>query len=119
MWKQANPVTFLKKTYTEKTPSISRFQKLHPITGFFFQIIGRHIFGKTPQFMTINLQSKKQIRRLQKRGLQRGSTVAESARDQNAAEMKCEMKNDSREDENERNVSSGVVSEDIESTCKD
>ena len=85
----------------------------------FFQIIGRHIFGKTPQFMTINLQSKKQIRRLQKRGLQRGSTVAESARDQNAAEMKCEMKNDSREDENERNVSSGVVSEDIESTCKD
>ena len=28
--------------------------------------------------------------------------------------MKCEIKNDSREDENERNVKSGVVSEDIE-----
>ena len=42
------------------------------------------------------------------------STAAQSERDQNATEMKCEIKSDSTEDENERNVNSGVVSEEIE-----
>ena len=62
--------------------------------------------------MTINLKSKKQIRGLQKRGVPQGSTVAQSAKDQNATEMRCETKNDSREDENARNVPGGAVSED-------
>ena len=55
----------------------------------FFEIIGRNIFGKIPEFMTVNLKSKKQIRGLQKRGVRPGSTAAQSARDQNATEMKC------------------------------
>ena len=85
----------------------------------FFEIIGCHIFGKIPQFMTINLKSKKQIRGLQKRGLPPGSTAAESATDQNATEMDCKIKNNSREDENERHVNTGVVSEDIEGVTID
>jgi len=85
----------------------------------FFEIIGRNIFGKIPEFMTVNLKSKKQIRGLQKRGVRPGSNAAQSARDRNSTEMKCEIKNDSREGENERNVNSGVVSEDIEGVTID
>ena len=77
-------------------------------------MIGRHIFGKIPEFRTISLKSKKQIRGLQKRGVPPVITAAQSARDQNATEMKCEIRNDSREDENESNVKSGVVSENME-----
>ena len=57
------------------------------------------------------------MRRLQKRGVPSGSTAAQSARDQNATEIKCEIKDDSREDE--RSVNSGVVSEDIEGVMID
>ena len=84
----------------------------------FFEIIGRHIFGKISQFMTMNLKSK-QIRGLQKRGLPPGSTAVESATDQNATEMDCKIKNNSREDENERHFNTEVVSEDIEGVAID
>ena len=33
----------------------------------FFETLGRYVFGKHPNFMTINLKSKKQIRGLKKR----------------------------------------------------
>ena len=85
----------------------------------FFEIIGRHIFGKIPQFMSINLKSKKQIRGLRKRGLPPSSTAAESARDQNATEIKCKIKNDGSDDGNERKVNSKNVSEDIKGVAID
>ena len=69
--------------------------------------------------MTISLKSKKQIRGLQKRGSPPGTTAAESATHQNATKMECEIKNNSREDENERHVNSGFFSEDIEGVTID
>ena len=47
------------------------------------------------------------------------STAAQLAIDQNTTEMKCEIKSDSTEDENERNLHSGVVREDIEGVTID
>jgi hypothetical protein len=115
----------------------------------FFEILGRHIFGKISKFMTINLKSKKQIRGLQKRGVPQtsDSTAAQSARnrsmeetvsedyeelkidtekeqtggniEQNATEIKYEMNDGSREDEKERNVNKGMVSKDIEGVTID
>lgn len=69
--------------------------------------------------MSINLKSKKQIRGLRKRGLPPSSTAAESARDQNATEIKCEIKNDGSDDGNERKVNSKNVSEDIKGVAID
>ena len=112
MRKQTNPVTFSKDNLFTEAIDYFKVSETASNKRIFFEIIGRHIFGKIPKFMTINLKSKKQIRGLQKRGVPPGSTVAQSARDQNATEMTCETKNDSREDENARNVPGGAVSED-------
>ena len=129
MRRQTNPATFPKTTFLDKPSTTSRFHKLHPIKDNFSRC-----------WAAISLENKRST----KKGVLQtsDSTAAKSARnrsveetisenieelmidtekeqtggniEQNATEMKYDMKYGSREDEKENNINNGMVSEHIE-----
>ena len=55
------------KTVLLAMPSPTSKFRITQLRRHFFETLGRYVFGKHPNFMTINLKSKKQIRGLKKR----------------------------------------------------